>query len=279
MLLVSVFVKVNAQNENIKAPQTQQEEIPITILKSGHIIIPTIANDTINGNFIFDTGGGIEVISSKFFDKIKSNSTRVGLFTGFRNNGERLDLKTYRINNLQIGNLIKKDIIVGIYPPLDEMGIDGLLSSKFFESIPVTIDFEKEILTIENKESVNKIGDVGTTIPLFIQMHGRMGLDLFIDITINDVIHVFAEFDTGNGYFSTLINSFYYNLLSNQNLSESNSIVVDKLSLKFADNIKLFNSEIQLKEDLIYEGLIGTNIFKTGKLTIDIQNKRMIFRD
>jgi len=196
IILLMISITVNAQNKITKISVGEQEEIPITIFESGHILIPVTANDTVKGNFIFDTGGGIEIVSSKFFSRIEPGSIRVGIFTGFRSNGERIDLKIYRIPNIKIGTSVKDDVIIGIYPPLDEIGIDGLLSSKFFESIPVTIDFKNELLTIENKKSINKISDSGTTIPLFIQKHGRTGLDIFIDVNINDSINILSEFDT-----------------------------------------------------------------------------------
>lgn len=279
IIFIIISIAINAQNKTTKISVGEQEEIPITIFESGHILMPAAANDTVKGNFVFDTGGGIEVVSSNFFSRIESESIRVGIFTGFRSNGERIDLKIYQISNIKIGASTKDDVIIGVYPPLDELGIDGLLSSKFFESIPITIDFKNKILTIENKESINKISDIGTTIPLFVQKHGRMGLDIFIDVNINDSINILSEFDTGHGYYPTWVNSFYKDFLRDENLSDTEAIVVDKLSLKGVENLKIINSQIELKNDLIYEGLIGTQIFNTGKLTIDIQNERMIFRE
>ena len=279
IVFLIISVVVNAQNKTIKISVSEQEEIPITIFESGHILMPVTVNDTVCSNFIFDTGGGIEIVSSEFFSRIESESIRVGVFTGFRSNGERIDLKIYRIPNIKIGASVKDDVIIGIYPPLDEIGIDGLLSSKFFESIPITIDFKNQLLTIENKKSIDKISNSGTTIPLFIQKHGRIGLDIFIDVNINDSINVLSEFDTGHGYYPARVNSFYKDFLLDENLSDTDTIIVDKLCLKEAENFKIINSKIEFKNDLIYEGLIGSQIFKNGKLTLDIQNERMIFRE
>ncbi len=272
LAITSVVSQAQVQNGRIV---NKREEIPVTILSSGHIFVPATINDTIKGNFVFDTGGGIELVSSAFFSRIEPVPKRTGTFSCFKSEGERVDLPIYYVANIKIGNFVKENVVVGIFPLLDSLGIDGLLSSKFIESLPVTIDFKKQVFVIENSESINEISKKGIVIPIFIQKHGRVGLDIFIDVSINDTISVLSEFDTGHGFYPVWINSYYKDFIENDSISNS----ISKLSLKEAEGLKILNQAPVFKKDLIYEGLIGTSIFKNGILSIDIQHERVIFQE
>jgi hypothetical protein len=279
-IMAALFVStaIHAQFSGKLIPDYKSETIPVTILKSGHIVIPVSFSDSVKGNFIFDTGGGIDLVSSALFKKIEANALRTGIFTCFKSNGERVDINTYVIPGMQIGNLHKEKVVIGVYPPLDEMGIDGLISSKFIEHIPVTIDFKNQLFTIENKASISEIARNAFSIPIFIQKHGRMGLDIFVDVSINDTISILAEFDTGHGFYSAWIHPYYRNLITGN--SQAIALMGNKLCLREQNNnANPSNSGIEYKNDLIYNGLIGGQVFNNGCLTIDIQNERMLFRE
>jgi hypothetical protein len=220
LMLASACVKANGEADGVTV--AQRDEISVTILESGHIVVPVIANDAVGGSFIFDTGGGIELVSTCFYEKIKAQSTRAGIFTCFRSDGERVDVDTYLIPSLQIGQLTRRNVLVGVFPLLDTIGIDGILSCKFFESIAATIDFKNQTLTIEDERSIDEISKTGTIIPIFIQKLGRNGLDIFIDIWVNDRVRIFCEFDTGHGFYPLWMNSYYANRIQG-NISPSDA--------------------------------------------------------
>ena len=85
-----------------------QEKIPIEILKSGHIILKAKIN-AIEGNFIFDTGAGITVLTKKFSNKLHNIEKQDGVLTAFRATGERQDVDLYTVNDFRIGNLVEKN--------------------------------------------------------------------------------------------------------------------------------------------------------------------------
>ncbi|WP_298328655.1 aspartyl protease family protein [uncultured Dokdonia sp.] len=73
LLLIIIFTSVAYSQQLPEKPI----HIPFTQTAGGHIIITATING-INGNFIFDTGAGMNLLTKKFADKItdlKKNST------------------------------------------------------------------------------------------------------------------------------------------------------------------------------------------------------------
>src|SRR6218665_3618973 len=81
IILLIFFASVSTQ---IFAQKT-----PIQILPSGHIIAKAII-DGKEGNFIFDTGGGINLFFNSFAKDLKQKST-YNFLTAYRATGERID--------------------------------------------------------------------------------------------------------------------------------------------------------------------------------------------
>ncbi|MEO0727386.1 MAG: aspartyl protease family protein, partial [Bacteroidota bacterium] len=185
------------------------QEYPIFITEEGHIVVQVQVADSITGNFILDTGAGANVLSGKMFSRIKTQAQKAGYFSGFRHDGDRLDSTAFQIPYLAIGEIKQVDPIVGIYPPLDDYGIDGLLSLKFFEDKPFTIDFVNQKLKFPAPGSSVEVDSPKITLPLSIHQHTNVPLDIFIPIQLNDSLEVLAEFDTGSGYGAYIINTNY----------------------------------------------------------------------
>ena len=118
-----------------------QENIPIKILESGHIILDAKING-VEGNFIFDTGAGITVLTKKFSQKLNNVEKQDGTFTAFRATGERINLDLYRVNGLSIGKFVEKKPIVTIIDA-NLLNCDGIISLIPFEKQPFTVDFKK----------------------------------------------------------------------------------------------------------------------------------------
>lgn len=248
-----------------------QLNVPLQITDDGFIFLTASANDTIDGSFILDTGGGLEVISESFFNKVKATAKEYGVFTGFRYNGERIDLKLYQIPSLQIDNYKINNVIVGVYPLLDDYGFDGIISCKFFETQPFSIDFPNKELIIESSKSIRTIEENSIQIPVFVQPYGKIGLDIFMDVYLNEDIKLFAEFDTGHGYNQILINSYFKDKFKTDTTVTRINICLDK-------SIVEMNPKYDFKEKLIYDGLFGSKIFSSGILTIDIPSQKAMFR-
>lgn len=132
----------------------------MNIFANRFLIVNAAINDSIKSKFIVDTGNGIELVSGKFFERIKSSTKPAGIFTGFQSIGTRVDLELFRIPSIQLGNYKKNDILLVPYPPLDDaVGIDGIISMKLFENQVITMDFKSQQLILETDESGEKIAD------------------------------------------------------------------------------------------------------------------------
>ncbi len=266
-----------------------QKTIPLEINNNGYIFVKATLNDSIAGNFLLDTGGGMHVLSGKYFERVKSSVKSAGYFTGFRHNGERLDAEMYTIPSLAIEGLRQENPYTGYYAPLDEYGIDGIISLKMFENQPVTIDFKNKQLVLETTESLKKLEKTAELIPFTVQQYRDKALDIFIKICVNGV-EVEAEFDTGSGYNTLLINPFFMEKMGVQKEDARERIHDKEKNWKdyfvqipagtvcAAPAVAGKDVTVTFREGLIYEALIGSGWFKDKALTIDIPNRRMLVR-
>lgn len=271
------------------------QEYPIFITDEGHILVQVRLADSLTGNFILDTGAGANVLSEKMFTRIQSQAQKTGYFTGFRHDGDRLDGPVYKIPYLAIGDIYQHAPIVGVYPPLDDFGIDGLLSLKFFEDKPFTIDYVNQKLIFHATSlSVNE-SNKRITLPLSIYQHTNVLLDIFLPIRLNDNVEVLAEFDTGSGFDGYIINTNYiqdlgldttkvtYQPYTTQLSGEHRTdhiYELESIAVGGVDNaLHKNNVNAIFREGLIYNALIGSGFFKNRSITIDIQNRILIVQN
>ncbi|CAF4734270.1 unnamed protein product, partial [Rotaria sp. Silwood1] len=169
-----------------KITESFSQSVPLKIDNNGNIFVTVTVNDTITTDFLLDTGGGMNVVSGKLFQKIKSTAKFHGFETGYRHDGERLDGEVYQIPSLKIDNYKVSDVITGMYPPLDDYGIDGIISLKFFENKPFTIDFKNKILTLETSNSLNEIAAHSEVTPILLDIKSDWAIDMYLNLIVND---------------------------------------------------------------------------------------------
>ncbi|RYG07668.1 MAG: hypothetical protein EOO07_26985, partial [Chitinophagaceae bacterium] len=131
-LFLSITISVNAQ------------KIPIQILPSGHIVVKVTVEGK-EGNFIFDTEGGINLFFDSFAKDFKQ-ATSYNSLTAHRATGERLSLSIFESKSLQFAG---KTFVNAPYATFDMKlnGIDGLISLQMFGDTDFIIDYEnKEIV-------------------------------------------------------------------------------------------------------------------------------------
>ncbi|WP_420385881.1 retropepsin-like aspartic protease [Roseivirga sp.] len=279
-LLLLICFSINAKSQ----------EYPISITPQGYIFVQVNLNDSIPFNFMLDTGAGIDILSQKAFDRIAESTKEVGLMTGFRHDGDRLDGLVYEIPSLSIGETRQERVKAAIYPPLDNYGIDGLISLKFFEDHPVTINFKTQKLSLPSEKETESLSNSHSVIPLQLKTERDIILDIFIPVIINGEIEMHAEFDTGSGFQPLILNPHYIEKLKlSKSQMESGPYKTPisaqqttdyfapvGVSLGEANNIRLLDKTATFRENLIFEALIGSEIFKDKAITIDIPRKRLI---
>lgn len=241
---------------------------------------------------MMDTGGGAIVLSGKMFRRIQASAKETGYFTGFRHDADRIDGIVYTIPSFGIGEVIDKNVKLGVYPPLDKYGVDGLISLKFFEDKPFSIDFKNQKLKILNAKELEEIKKDQLQIPVFLKTHTDFTVDMFIEICLNESISVQAEFDTGSGFKTLIVNPYFIKKLNLDSKTASSRGYKTPISKKSSmdsiftiskvqlcalkdENLGLSDKETVFREGLIYEALIGSEMFKEKTITIDINGKRM----
>jgi hypothetical protein len=132
-----------------------QTTIPLTLFMGK---IPAF-RASVNGHegfFLFDTGGGISVLSPEFAHF--SGCTPWGQMTGFRMTGERLDFQRCDAAAFNIAGTHLKTPTAGVFDimslaPKTAPHLDGSLALDIFAGQVVTLDVSGRTLTIETPRS------------------------------------------------------------------------------------------------------------------------------
>ena len=269
---------------------SEQIEIPFTITSDGHIIIPAKVNG-IEGNFIFDTGAGMNLLTKDFADKIKDLEKTHHFHTGHRATGEEIQSDLWNSKTLEIGSFKIEKEIFAVYD--FKFPLDGLISLTPFTDKPITIDFESKILSIESDKSlVELIAEGDFEMPLQISNDRGIDIGITTKILLNNKLPLNVKLDSGAGFDVYRFSSRYMEKLGIDSTKieseyrpsyfkpkEGNNYYFTNLSeLSDANNNGFINDfKATFIDGLIYEGIMGIDWI--GKvITIDIPEKRLIVR-
>ena len=267
---------------------TEKIEIPFTQTSNGHIIIPAKING-IEGNFIFDTGAGINLLTKKFADKVTDLEKTNHFYTGHRATGEEIQSDLWNSKSLEIGNFKVDNEIFAVYNI--DFPLDGLISLTPFKDKPITIDFENKILSIETENSLSQlIAEKDFEMPIQINNDREIRIGIATTIKLNDTLTLNVSLDSGAGFNVFRFSSRYMeNLGVEKNKiksefkpsifkpEEGNEYYYTTLS-KMTDinnNVSVKDFKVTFIEGLIHEGIMGIN-WIGQKITVDIPNKRLI---
>jgi len=272
LLSLIVFTQISAQNTSIQ------------VLPSGHIIAKAKI-DGKEGNFIFDTGGGINLFFNHFAKDLKQKST-YNFFTGYRATGERIDIPLFENEEVEFAG---KKFTKVPYSTFDMKidGIDGLISLQMFHDTDFIIDYSKKeiVLTDFSKEYITKSFDIQLT------TNADKSTDIITYISLDDKYSVQVLLDSGAGNDSFWLSDKLISTLkidkSKLELSEKKSEFDEKFVTKFYKGsinsisnkfVTLKNPKVIFVEGLIYEGKTSINWFG-NKIGISLKNKKMYILD
>lgn len=172
--------------------------IPFEQTPQGHILIKAVVNG-VEGSFVFDTGGGVNVVTKKFAGKANITQQKDGGYTAFRATGERVDVVFYASQSIAIGSykIDKPEIAV---LDADFGPIDGLISLVNFRTQPFTIDYSKKQLVLQTTQSLQAIRKKShATVPLQLEDSRGRSLDIFAYFRVNDTLTLQFLLDSGSG--------------------------------------------------------------------------------
>lgn len=257
-------------------------QIPFEINKNGHIIIKAKING-VEGNFIFDTGSGLNVIFAKFSHKLENQKTN-NFFVGHRATGEELNVDLYNATSIKINN---KEFDNQQYAIVDlEVGdIDGLISLQPFRKTTITIDYINRTIVFDKSTKNEK------SIDIQLADYAGNAIDIFTYVQLNDTLKIQTLLDSGAGKNSFWFSSkFLGPLVLNKvdfktvpitsDFKKQNNYYIGKLAkLNTVNKLrKLEGLDVAFVDGLIYEG--KTSIDWLGKvLTIDIAKKKIFIAE
>ena len=269
VLLVIFSSKLNAQ-------------LPFEMNESGHIIIKAKINN-VEGNFIFDTGAGLNAIFKKFSRKIANEKTN-NFFVGHRATGEELSLDLYNATDFEI-NSRKFDHQQYAIIDIEFGNIDGIISLQPFRGTAVTIDFVNKQLLFDKPTENEK------SIDIQIADYAGKAIDIFTYVQLNDSLQVQILLDSGAGknsfWFSSklldplkLNKSAFKTVPVKSDFKKENNFYIGTLArLETTNNLtRAENLNVAFVDGLIYEG--KTSIDWLGKiLTIDLARKKIFIAE
>ncbi|RXK83483.1 retropepsin-like aspartic protease [Filimonas effusa] len=274
LILLSVSLLVKAQD----APVT----IPFTLAGSGHIIIKATM-DGEEGNFVFDTGAGLNAVFGKYAKKLHAQPTH-HFFVGHRSTGEEIAANLLVSKELSLGTLKFKDQYYCSFD-LDLPGIDGLISLQAFRNIPVTIDYTNKTLTF----GTLKPADKKRSIDIQLSDHAGKAVDIFTNVKLNDTLNAQVLLDAGSGkdvYYisSRLMKPLSIDTAGMQVISRKSEFDTLKTNRYYIGALKSITTEngvskkesprVVFVEGLIYEGLTSIN-WLGKKIAISIPEKKI----
>lgn len=283
-LLYFLFFSFFANAQNLKEPVS----IPFELSPNGHIMIKARINN-VEGNFIFDTGAGVHLLTKKFADTIKTLAPTHHFYTGHRATGEALETDLWIARSLDLGTFHLENQTVAVYDI--KFPLDGIISLSSFTDRAITIDFKQQQLVVETESSL-RAREQAASFQMPLQITNVRDIDVSIStpIIINDSLELNVSLDSGAGFAVYRFNERYMEALGvdtakvnsefkpsyfkpkDGNMYYSTTLA----SLSDADK-HIFKKDFKATfiEGLLYEGIMGIN-WIGEVLTFDIANKRLL---
>ncbi len=182
-------------------------EIPFKLTNNGHIIIKAQVNG-VEGNFVFDTGAGMNLLTKNFADKVQGLEKTHHFHTGHRATGEAITSDLWQSENLKINNFKITKETFAVYD--FNFPLDGLISLTPFKNQPITIDFENKILYIESPKSFKKrLQNKDYEMPIVLDSDKGLTLGIATYVNLENQLPLLVSLDSGAGFGVYRFNARY----------------------------------------------------------------------
>lgn len=262
---------------------TLAQSLPLQLLPSGHMVVEAEIEGK-KGNFIFDTGGGINLFFDDFVKDLKKNES-YNFLTAFRATGEKMTIPLYRSATLLFNGKAFRDIPYSTFD-MKLAGINGLISLPMLYDTEFIIDYTKKQL-IFPKEKLKS----DQIIPIQLTTNADQSLDISTYVYLNDKYRINILLDSGAGHDSFWFNDRFISTLGldqskleiTERASEFNPEIktkyykghIESISNSFA---KVENPTVSFVEGLIYEGKTSIN-WLGKKLGFNLKEKKIYLLD
>lgn len=281
-----LFLSLAASPLGAQAPAvTQPVVIPFTAT-NGLVFIKATLGDSTQTDLILDTGGGLDVLSPSLVASV--GGTPMGIVTGHRMTGERLDIQVWNVPSLSVGPLSRTEAVVGSWAALDSFGIDGIVSLDGFRNQPLTIDFSASTVTFESASSLARRRAAGKVSELQLDDLRGKAVTAFANFLLGDKLGQ-CELDTGSQAMRA--NTRYLAALgidtANASVTrrsfqtvtgatESQFVAaVPRVALAAAPDVAAEDVRVTFS-DIIYDCVVGTDFWKGRVVTFDVAGRELI---
>ena len=205
---------------------------------------------------------------------------------------EQVSVPLMRVNSLQVGSMRKEDVDVGVFdtskfPPVLQ-DIAGLISLKFFEETPFTIDFPSQTLLIGGNSYEQGERQQSLQVPLELARDGPSN-SAFIELELPSGDRARVEVDTGSD--TLILNTRYMGALGIRSEEARQVRGNDETGRDYIRYFSRIRGEVSLPgqerfaqadpevifQDIINDGLVRVSFLKRFAVTFDTPNSRMIF--
>ena len=262
-------------------------EIPFKLSPNGHIMIKASVNG-IPGNFVFDTGAGMNLLTKDFADKIDSLEKTTHFYTGHRATGEAITSDLYQSEVLKIADFSIEDEQFAVYDI--DFPLDGLISLTPLQQKTFTVNFEENKLVIESEESLRRRKEnIKFEMPLEINNDRNVKVSVGTIVQL-DSLELHVGLDSGAGFDVYRFNSRYMEALGIDSTQVESKYIPSSFKPEqgnqyyFAEVSRLSDLKVNAEQidfratfidGLIYEGIMGINWI--GEIiTFDIPAKRIL---
>ncbi|PWN69401.1 hypothetical protein C1631_015220 [Chryseobacterium phosphatilyticum] len=259
------------------------QKTPLQILPSGHMLVEAEIEGK-KGNFIFDTGAGINLLLGNFYKNLGQKET-YNYLTAFRATGEKITVPLFKSKEITLNGKKFKDTWYATYDT-EIKGIDGLISLSMLYDTEFIIDYTtKELIFPKEKLKSNKVMDIQ------LSTNADQSLDISTYILLNNTYKINVLLDSGSGN-----DSFWFSdrLISTLGLKKENLKLLEQKSEFNPDLITKFyvgnipsvstsfatveKPKVSFVEGLIYEGKTSIN-WLGKKLGFNLKEKKIYILD
>lgn len=267
-------------------------EIPFSYADENFIVVPVKINDSIDAKFVLDTGIGVNLISKSLCDRLKCEIK--SHHTGRRMSGQEITIPISSVKALSFGAVRKAEVSVGVFDMEQLMpgaGVDGFLSLGFFKDVGFTVDYKRNVVTLESPSALAALRLAGSAVPIRVDVDGP-GTSIHMPLVLPGGKQIMAEVDTGSQalildekFMSELrIGPKDQNVKSRQGKDETGHVfnryftqLKGDVHIPGRKDMKVSSISVMFQK-IIYEGLVGQFFLREFLVTYNLKNSEMIFR-
>ena len=224
--------------------------------------------------FLFDTGGGITVISPELAAKV--GCVPSARLTAHRMSGERIDApRCSRVPLVLGGVALEADAIVmdlaALMPP-DWAKVHGLVSLQTLESLPITLDLARNQLTLETPSSLD--ARVARARPVELRVArpaGGAALDIFVKVDAKPQ-PLWLIVDSGN-IDRVVLAPHAARMLGREVPDKTPRVELEPVTLQLV-GLAAPVTLPAVAMDIIYDGNLGTSFLSGTVVSVDLPGGR-----